>query len=323
MNSFTTIQKGIETETLSFPTISVVVILYNMDREGKRTLFSLSTNYQKGVSDQDYEVIVVDNGSKPPFPKEYLKDLKGNFRYYYIENASPSPAVAINYGVLQSRGKFVGIMIDGARILTPGIIHYALRAFAAFENPVVSILAWHLGWDIQANAILKGYNKKAEDSLLAKINWPEQGYRLFEISSLAGSNIDGWFMPKAESSCIFLSRENLDRLGGYDERFDKPGGGLLNLDMYRRACSLPDTDLVILLGEGSFHQLHGGAMTGKTGKEREQLFKEWSEQYRNIRGEPFKPPDRIPHYIGHAPPQAIKFLLFSAEKFLKTKDNFL
>ena len=44
--------------------LSLVVVHYNIPREFPRTLFSLSTSFQKGISADDYEVIVVDNGSK-------------------------------------------------------------------------------------------------------------------------------------------------------------------------------------------------------------------------------------------------------------------
>ena len=36
------------------------------------------------------------------------------------------------------------------------------------------------------------------------------------------------------------------------------------MDTYARACALPDSELVMLLGEGTFHQIHGGVMTSAT-----------------------------------------------------------
>ena len=48
------------------PRLSVVVVAYNMTRELKRTLYSLSPKFQRDVKAQDYEVIVVDNGSTLP-----------------------------------------------------------------------------------------------------------------------------------------------------------------------------------------------------------------------------------------------------------------
>src|SRR5262245_3940590 len=88
----------------------MVVIIYNMRREATRTLYSLSENYQRGIMPRDYEVIVIDNGSVPPFPAEDVTEQAGTFVYFYIDKARLSPARAVNFGVRQSRGKYVGIM---------------------------------------------------------------------------------------------------------------------------------------------------------------------------------------------------------------------
>ena len=49
---------------MSTPKLSVIVICYNMQRELPRTLFTLSCDYQKNIDLSDYEIIVIDNGSK-------------------------------------------------------------------------------------------------------------------------------------------------------------------------------------------------------------------------------------------------------------------
>jgi len=296
------------------PLISIVVILFNMDREGRRTLYSLSTRYQTGVRDTDYEVVVVDNGSTPPFPAAYVESLGENFTYILVDDARPSPASAINLGVRRSRGEYVGTMIDGARMLTPGMLRYVARAVRAFEHPVVTSPAWHLGPDLQRRAIKSGYTKEAEDALLAGIGWPDDGYRLFEIGTPAASSNDGWFLPMGDSSCLFMARSDYERIGGYDERFDAPGGGLVSHDTYRRACALDDTELVVLLGEGTFHQLHGGISTGASEERFADAYRAWSEQYRALRGEPHTRPAKAAHFLGHVPPQARRALLVSAEK---------
>jgi len=296
------------------PALSIVVVVFNMQREATRTLHSLSRAYQTGVSENDYELIVVDNGSAPPFSMDAR--MARHVRYFHIGDALPSPARAMNFGVARSRGEYVATIIDGARLLSPGVIQYGLRAFQAFRDPVVTVPAWHLGPDIQRRGMKHGYDQAVEDGLLDGIGWPRNGYRLFEISTLGGSCSDGWFRPMAESSCLFVSRADYEAVGGYDERFRAPGGGLVSHDLYRRLCSLDGKDLVVLLGEGTFHQLHGGVATNATEEEFARRYRLWLDEYQALRGEPYSRPEKAAHFLGHIPSQAKQFLSFSAERFL-------
>jgi glycosyltransferase involved in cell wall biosynthesis len=290
------------------PRLSVIVIVHNMRREAPRTLHSLSTAYQRDVAAEDYEVVVVENGSSLPLDPAEATSHGDNFRYVRIEDASPSPAAAINGAVAQSSAPAVGIMIDGARIATPGAIALGLRCLAAFERPVIGTLGFHLGADYQPRAVEAGYDAAAEDLLLDGIDWREDGYRLFEIAALAGSSKDGWFGPASESNLLFMPREVFDELGGYDERFDLPGGGLVNLDFYRRAAALEETDWLRLLGEATFHQVHGGTATNTRARRLPALLRTFRRQYEEIRGERFSRPTRRPTLIGTMSPQAQRWL---------------
>ena len=98
------------------PSVSVVVVIYNMAREAPRTLYSLSAAYQRHINADDYEVIVIDNGSSPPFDPKVIEGLTGRFRLIRINPAPPSPAHAINRGIAEAQGEIVGVMIDGARV---------------------------------------------------------------------------------------------------------------------------------------------------------------------------------------------------------------
>jgi len=299
------------------PRLSVVVVVYDMAREAPRTLHSLSANYQRGVDPADYEVVVVDNGSPTPLRSEFTGGFAANTRYVYLDGAPPSPAFAVNHGIRQSCGALVGIMIDGARMLSPGVIRHALEAMETFSDPLVATLGWHLGPDVQMRSVAKGYTREAEDRLLAEIDWPSDGYRLFEIAAIAGSSDRGWFLPMAESNCLFLRRETFDELGGFDERFDSPGGGLVNLDFYKRACERHGIDSVVIVGEGNFHQIHGGVATNVPEEENRRRWHAWEAQYSAIRGGPYERPTRRPHVIGHAPPAATRWLRYSVEAALR------
>lgn len=293
---------------------AIVVIFYEMEREAPRTLHSLSRSYQVGVNHHDYQVVAVDNGSPKPLSEDMVATHGDNFRLLRIDDALPSPVCAMNEGVRQTDSEFVGLMIDGARIVSPGVLHHVESVAGMYDDPIIATLGFHLGSRAQQKSTKwNRYSAEVEDALLDEIGWPANGYRLFEISALAGSSSDGWYGPISESNCLFMSRTSFDRLGGYDERFVSAGGGLANLDLYRRACELPGTTLVMLLGEGSFHQVHGGVTTEVSNRlRRRRRARRFDEEYASIRGYDFQRPTVPPVYLGEVPPEAMKFAKSSA-----------
>ena len=196
------------------PQVSVIVVVYNIPREAPRTLYSLSAEYQRDISADDYEVIVVDNGSNPPFDAAVLEGLAGNFRLIRLDPAPPSPAHAINVGLAAARGDVIGVLIDGARMVTPGLLHFARAGVRMYPSAVVSGLGWYLGLDQQRWALECHYDQAREDALLASIGWPADGYRLFEIAALDESSVDGWFGTLLEFERPVSQPAEL----GFDER---------------------------------------------------------------------------------------------------------
>jgi hypothetical protein len=167
---------------------------------------------------------------------------------------------------------------------------------------------FHLGPDVQMVSVANGYDQEAEDRLLEESGWTDDGYRLFDVSAFAGSSAGGWFAPIAESNALFLRRQLWDELGGVDERFVAPGGGLVNLDTYKRACELPGSQLIVLLGEGTFHQVHCGVATNS-------VVSPWGtfhEEYVRLRGHVFSQPQIEPLYLGRVRAPALSFIATSA-----------
>lgn len=68
--------------------VSVIVVAYNIPREINRTLHSLSPAYQRDIAAEDYEVLVVDNGSVPPLDREFVASFGANFRLIRIDDAA-------------------------------------------------------------------------------------------------------------------------------------------------------------------------------------------------------------------------------------------
>lgn len=280
--------------------LSVIVVAYNMARELPRTLKTLSADMQRGIKQQEYEVIVVDNGSTIPFDRDLCRSFCPNVRFLDCLPGNASPVIAINQALSEATGQLVGVFIDGARMASPGLLRGALDATTG-QNHVIGTLSFHLGPEMQMKSVLKGYNQEAEDELLAQSGWEHDGYRLFDISVPGGSSAEGWLSLPSETNSVFMDRALWTRLGGFEPAFVSPGGGLANLDLWARACDMPCTEVVMLFGEATFHQFHGGIATNA----QVSPWKEFDREYAAIRGQFFKRP-RVPFSLSIASAAAVR-----------------
>jgi cephalosporin hydroxylase len=288
--------------------LSVVVVFYNMRREAARTLHSLSRSYQRGIEGLDYEVLVVDNGSDPDqrLGEEYVRSFGREFRYVDLgADAQPSPVPALNRGIDESFGETFALMIDGAHVLTPGVLRFGISGMRTYEPAIVATQQWFVGPGEQGDMIAEGYDQDLEDQLFDRIKWPTDGYRLFDIGHFIGER--DWLDGMWETNCLFVPRKLLEQVGSFDESFAMPGGGFANLEIYERLGSSPDITIATMLGEGSFHQVHGGATTNLPDiKDRHDRLGEYAAHYDEVRGRPFRGPRKQIHYVGTMRPEAAR-----------------
>ncbi len=285
--------------------ISVVVVFYNNRREAKRTLFTLSSGYQKGIDSGEYEVIAIDNNSSKPIDGKLVESFGSNFKYQYLKKSSISPCQALNIGIKAAKHPNVMCIIDGAHMLSPGVLKESQTVLAAFPKALVYTLPFHLGSILQNDSMLSGYNQKTEDLLLDTIDWKNNGYQLFGISEIENAN-HSFFNAVLESNCFTINKEILLAAGGFDERFTSKGGGMTNLDVFKKLVEDFTTKQVALIGEASFHQYHGGVSTNV--KREKHPLPEYRNEYKRIKGKEYTHPNFNPYFWGHFPKPAEKYM---------------
>lgn len=302
---------------MSRPVLSIVVIGFDMARELPRTVLSLLPPYQRELEPGEIEIIVVDNGSTEPVTRD-LFPADANVRILRVDDGGVSPCRAINRGVAEARAEHLGLMIDGARMVSPGVIRAALNAAVLHPNAFVATLGFHLGPKVQQVSVNEGYSREVEDQLLSEIGWPDgDGYRLFEICALGESYAMGVLAPPTETTFFVMKKAVFEAIGGYDERFKQLGGGLASFDFFRRAVEAAGDGFAMLVGEGTFHQLHYGATTQTGGVQRHtepgvSLWDHFRFEYESIVGQPFHRLERMPLLIGRVTHPAVPRLFFNA-----------
>jgi glycosyltransferase involved in cell wall biosynthesis len=292
------------------PKLSVVVVCYEMAAQVKNTLQTLLPPYQRNISIDEYEIILIDNGSAKILD-DCTRKISPNLDYIYLSpnESSPSPAAAMNRGVALSRAPRLCLMIDGARLVTPGVLSWGMRLLELSPRAMVEVRGWHLGPKWQPESVMEGYDLEQERELLESVRWPENGYRLWEIAAATHQTYSGFSAKIAESNCIFMSRDLFFETGGFDERSRAPGGGFVNADFFSRAVAGADR-VFTLLGEGTFHQMHGGAATGLAKPRLQQKLKQWraeSEALGQVIG-----PDYEFILAGHMPLECASWLARNA-----------
>jgi hypothetical protein len=157
----------------------------------------------------DYQITILDNGSQPPMT---IREVDSRVDVQYIQNASNSPLSAMNALIAKGNSEFVCVVLDGARLWSPGVIRQFYNALGINPNIPSTATAYHLGPVHQSRSSEFGYDKQAENLMLEKLNWKQNGYGLFDVSVLAYSNPEGEKGDMNESSCLFLIQHRSQRL---------------------------------------------------------------------------------------------------------------
>lgn len=120
---------------VSDPKISVVVTTYNRAHLLKKTLISL---VGQTLADEEYEVIVIDDGSSDN-TSQIVADLQVLAHFCYVYQPNSGLASAKNHGLFYSRSPIV-LFLDDDDIADPALLEQHLLAHKTFSDPNYAVL---------------------------------------------------------------------------------------------------------------------------------------------------------------------------------------
>ena len=129
-------------------------------------------------------------------------------------------------------------------------------------------LGWHLGQTRHIDLRAVGYDEAVEDRLLDEIDWTRR--RLSPVRGeharrLVGARAVG---PDRREQRPVHAEGDVARARRARRVLRVAGRRPFQSRSVPRACELPGVQLIVLLGEGTFHQIHGGiATSGRMGCE--------------------------------------------------------
>jgi hypothetical protein len=238
------------------PALSLVVALHESSRQGQNALYSISTAYQRNVT-EPYEIVVAEALSDDVLGEERARAFGDNVRYVDVPLGPAWRARSIAAGLELARASAVGVFHDGAHIVTPRVVELALEAFRSFEWPLVVVADYVL----DAERVAARGDVDAELEWFAQSGWKDSPYALFESAVYGPACPNGPLSPITGPSVLFFHKQRLRGTGALERARDVPGSGAFRLQFYTQLSRLAGTRLVALVGEGAFRQTHSEVAT--------------------------------------------------------------
>ncbi len=221
--AFETIFK-ISYEVVGTPKISIVIPNCEHAEDLKRCIDSI---YEKSVYD-NYEIIVVENGSKGSEIKGYYEELKNgslkdivkvvdfyeNGLHLNVDGSKPAfnYSAVVNYGVSKSTGEYIVLLNNDTQVITVNWMEELLMYAQRSDVGAVGAKLYFPDRKIQhAGVVLKlGAHRTAGHS-----HYGQAGMNLGYMGRLCYAQD----VSAVTGACLMVSRAKYDEVGGFDEGF--------------------------------------------------------------------------------------------------------
>ncbi|MCU0285319.1 MAG: glycosyltransferase [Acidobacteria bacterium] len=233
-----------------------VIPTYNKKEPLEKSLQAL--NYFPGYGPQDYEVVVVDDGSKDAI-FEKIKGINRNYclNYVYLQRSENScRSRARNYGIQLARGNYI-IFIDDDIVVNNNYLSELDRFYSFADNLVIIGTRLSCPTHLIDGADIKELRKAAcQGTYIDRLELRHPTFN--RLSYNLNSQKYPWMM--AFSSNIVVPRKSLVEINGFDENFKNWGFEDLELGYRLHKFGLK---FVINSRLEAFHQSHPMSIKGE------------------------------------------------------------
>lgn len=197
--------------------ISIIIPTFNKRNFLKPCLFSL---FNQTADKEDYEIIVVDDGSSDgTFELMQKTNPICSFRYYYFNRSDPNinrSGPARNIGISQSNGEIV-LFIDSDMISSPDLIKSHIEAHKKKRNAVIGIRKYLYERDSE---FLKS-NPEVVNDFKKCLNFQNIIDEREPIFNLFNDNFNEMIAPwDLFYTCnASVRKEDIEQVGGFDDCF--------------------------------------------------------------------------------------------------------
>jgi glycosyltransferase involved in cell wall biosynthesis/GT2 family glycosyltransferase len=172
--------------TASTPEVSIIVPYYNMGHYLPETLRSLQAQ-----TFEDYEIILVDDGSTDPASQRLVKELEGTPKLRVVRKPNGGLSSARNAGLRHARGRWI-LPVDADDLLSPSFLGKTVEVMSRSPK---------LGY---TTALVSYFTEDPRQPIGGWIPW--------------GLERDALCLENVASTCTALmERRLIEEVGGYDE----------------------------------------------------------------------------------------------------------
>jgi len=236
---------------MTAPLLSLVVPVHASARQAERALATLCSPYQEDPR-APVEILVVEAASGDRLGEERARAHGENVRYLELEGNVAHRSRSLAVGLKEGRGRFVGLLRDGAHCVTPRFLSVALRALRLDERPLVLLPEYRL----DATRVPAGGGADAELAWFEGSRFRDAPYDSFSSFRWGPSNPNGFLGPVFGAACLLAPKTAFEAVSAFDPENDVPGGAPYALWSYMELARAPGTRLIVLAGEGAVRLHH-------------------------------------------------------------------